>query len=195
METKFCSPYEISFYEGFFVLIINIILLIIISNFEVSEHSGILKVFKHSKYREKIFLDNWNYYIDKFDGKEFFVFCLAAINRVLYNLFSLLTIKYFTPSHVIIILLFGEMEYGFETVKRGNIAFVVFFFILLFFLILVFTEIIELNFCGLSENTKKNIKKRAIKAEYSDEKNERYSSEYIEMDGVLINVSEEEYDE
>ena len=135
MESKFCSPYEVSFYEGFFAFIINIILLSIISNFEVSKHSGVLKVFKHKNYDGKIFLDNWNYYADKFNAKEFLIFVLSALNRVLYNLFSLLTIKYFTPSHVIIILLFGEMEYAFETVKRGNIAFVIFFFLILFFLI------------------------------------------------------------
>ena len=195
METKFCNPYEISFYEGIFSLIINIILLSIISNIEIPKYSGVLKVFKHKNYDGKIYIDNFKYYMDKFSAKEFFVFLLVAFNRVSYNLFSLLTIKHFTPSHVIIILLFGEMEYGFETVMRGDVAFTFFFFLILFFLILVFTEVIELNFFGISSNTKKNIRERAAKMEESNSRNYSFQGEKVEMDGVIIDMEDEDSEE
>ena len=195
METKFCNPYEISFYEGIFALIINIILLSIISNIEIPKYSGVLKVFKHKNYDGKIYIDNFKYYMDKFSAKEFFVFLLVAFNRVSYNLFSLLTIKHFTPSHVIIILLFGEMEYGFETVMRGDVAFTFFFFLILFFLILVFTEVIELNFFGISSNTKKNIRERAAKMEESNSRNYSFQGEKVEMDGVIIDMEDVDSEE
>jgi len=67
MENKFCSPYEISFYEGFFCLIMNIILLSIFSNIEISKHSGVLKVFSNKNYDGKYYIDNFKYYIDSFN--------------------------------------------------------------------------------------------------------------------------------
>ena len=194
MDKKFCSPYEISFYEGLFCLIINIILLSIFSKIEISKHSGLIKVFVHKNYDGKIYIDNFKSYIEKFDTKEFFAFLLSGVNKVSYNLFSLLTIKYLTPAHVIIILFFGEIEYFIATMKRGNLVFIIFMFILLIFLILVFTEIIEINIFGISKNTKKNIRERAIreekKAEYNSNLREdsRHSTKIEIQDGILIDI-------
>ena len=39
----------------------------------------------------------------------------------------------------------------------------IFIFICEFFFICIYLEIIELNFCGLSDNIKRNIEKRALK--------------------------------
>ena len=194
MENKFCSPYEISFYEGFFCLIINIISLSIFSNIEIPKHSGVLKVFSTKNYDGKFFIDNFNSYIDSFDTKEFFAFSLSAINKVSYNLFSLLTIKHFSPSHVIIILFFGEIEYFIVTMKRGNFIFTIFIFLLLIFSILVFTEIIELNFLGFSNNTKKNIRERAYKEE--NPRGDSYQDKDIELeDGMILNLAINENEE
>ena len=194
MENKFCSPYEISFYEGFFCLIMNIILLSIFSNIEISKHSGVLKVFSNKNYDGKYYIDNFKYYIDSINTKEFFAFLLHAINKVSYNLFSLLTIKYFSPSHVIIILFFGEMEYFVVTMKRGNFIFTIFIFLLLIFAILVFTEIIELNFLGFSKNTKKNIRERAFKEENPREDSFNYKNIELE-DGMLLEIPINENEE
>ena len=194
MENKFCSPYEISFYEGIFCLIINIILLSIFSHIEIPKHSGIFKVFSTKNYEGKFFIDNFKSYTNSFDTKEFFAFLLHAINKVSYNLFSLLTIKHFSPSHVIIILFFGEIEYFIVTMKRGNYIFTIFIFILLIFSILVFTEIIELNFLGLSDNTKKNIRERAIKEE--NQRGSSFNDKDIELeDGMILNLAINENEE
>ena len=194
MENKFCSPYEISFYEGIFCLIINIILLSIFSHIEIPKYSGIFKVFSTKNYDGKFFIDNFKSYTDSFDTKEFFAFSLSAINKVSYNLFSLLTIKHFSPSHVIIILFFGEIEYFIVTMKRGNFIFTIFIFLLLIFSILVFTEIIELNFLGLSDNTKKNISERAIKEE--NQRGSSFNDKDIELeDGMILNLAINENEE
>ena len=121
---------------------------------------------------------------------------MAAINRVSYNLFSLLTIKYFTPSHVIIILIFGEMEYCFETIMRGKIYFTIIIFLILFFLILVFTEVIELNFLGISDNVQRNIKKRAQNTEnIINSRNNSESDDKVEIKGLYINLGVNDDDE
>ena len=190
METKFCTPYEVSFYQGLFCLIMNIILLSIFSNVEISKNSGVLKVFNHQTYDGKIFIDNFKYYIDGFDTTEFFAFFLNSIYRVTYNLFSLLTIKHFTPAHVIIILFLVDIDYFVETTVKGNYVSTPLIFIILFFLILVFTELIELNFLGISKNTKKNIKERAIKEENnSNTRADSFNNKIIEIeDGLLIEL-------
>ena len=190
METKFCTPYEVSFYQGLFCLIMNIILLCIFSNVEISKNSGVLKVFNHQTYDGKIFIDNFKYYIDGFDTTEFFAFFLNSIYRVTYNLFSLLTIKHFTPAHVIIILFLVDIDYFVETTVKGNYVSTPLIFIILFFLILVFTELIELNFLGISKNTKKNIKERAIKEENnSNTRADSFNNKIIEIeDGLLIEL-------
>ena len=187
MEHKFCTPYEISFYEGLFCLIVNIILLSIFSNVKIEKQSGVLKVFKHKNYAGKIHLDNFKFYIDNFDKKEFFAFFISAVNKLSYNLFSLLTIKFFTPAHVIIILFFGEIEYFIETMKRGNFAFTIFMFIIVIFSILVFTELIELNFLGISKNTKKNIRERSMLEEELNKREDSINNKKIELEeGIII---------
>ena len=187
MEHKFCTPYEISFYEGLFCLIVNIILLSIFSNVKIEKHSGVLKVFKHKNYAGKIHLDNFKFYIDNFDKKEFFAFFISAVNKLSYNLFSLLTIKFFTPAHVIIILFFGEIEYFIQTMKRGNFAFTIFMFIIVIFSILIFTELIELTFLGISKNTKKNIRERSMLEEELNKREDSINNKKIELEeGVII---------
>ena len=44
-------------------------------------------------------------------------------------------------------------------------------------MLLVFCELIELNFCGLEENTKRNIKERAKLAQYDQNDDSRDSKE------------------
>ena len=190
MDRKFCTPYEVSFYEGLFCLIINIILLSVFSNVEIPKGSGVLKIFFHKNCDGKYYIDNFNYYIKNFNTREFFAFFFSGINKVSYNLFSLFTIKHFTPSHVIIILFFCEIEYFVKTMMRGHIEVAIFLFIILFFLILVFTEIIELNFLGISKNTRRNIRERAAQSENSSSRLSDVFEKRIEMsEGVLVDIS------
>ena len=194
MDTKFCTPYEVSFYEGIFCLIINIILLSIFSNVEIDKDSGALKIFKHKNCNGKMFIDNFNYYMDNFNIRAFFQFLLQAINKISFNLFSLFTIKHFTPSHVIIILFFTEIEYFILTIRKGGGVLAVFIFIILFFAILVFTEFIELNFLDISKNTKKNIRMRATRFENSEFSS--FDEKAIEVEeGMLIELPNQPEDE
>ena len=162
MEFRFCSPFEVTFYEGFFSLLLNIIFLIISTNIPLNDDFHYSKILKTTEYDGKKYLDNFYAYINNSNLKEILIFIVTMLGRVLFNLFSHLTIKYFTSSHVIIILIFGELALAFTGNFSWKTVFTIIVFIFEFILILIFCEIIELHFCRLEVNTKKNIRKRVL---------------------------------
>ena len=86
-------------------------------------------------------------------------FTLIFLNFFLIT-FTLLTSFYFEPSFVLISYEFSKF---FQVLKDNpEKAYVVVFFILQFFCLMIVLEIIELNFCGLNKNTKRNISQRGM---------------------------------
>ena len=76
---------------------------------------------------------------------EIFLFILSAIGRLISNLFGHIVVKHYTSSHIILVLILGEMALAFkESQEWDNITqFILFCFAL--FMLLIFTEIIEIN--------------------------------------------------
>ena len=200
----FCSPIEISFYEGFFELIMNFIFLSIATNKKVNPDNKILKHLKivcdkdknNNINKNKCYLDNWYLYYDEFKGKEIIMFIITLLSRWIFNLFSLIVIKYYTSSHVIFLLIIGEIENAFIDIEETwlkYMAVIVYFFLLI--LLIVFTEIIVLNFCGCEKNTKNFISERALNKEIEDtltgeESSGRDSNLDIEIDdGIEIHMT------
>ena len=72
--------------------------------------------------------------------------------------FTLLTQFYFAPIFILIGHEFTKFIY--VLIENPEKAYVVVFFILQFFCLMIVLEIIELGFCGLNKNTKRNIIKR-----------------------------------
>ena len=94
------------------------------------------------------------------------------IGLIIWNLFNLiilyffllvltlLTSFYFQPSFALISYEFSKI---FQVLKdKPKKAYVVVFFIFQFFCLMIVLEIIELNFCGLNKNTRRNIIQRGI---------------------------------
>ena len=90
---------------------------------------------------------------------------------MLANFVSFLTIyiiiDIFTPFHIFLLNIFSDIivliardGFNFKEGIHSSIMYI-FFVIITIFMILVFIEIIQLNFCGLSTMTKKNIEERA----------------------------------
>ena len=160
MNTLFLSPFEITFYEGLFALIINIITLCISTSVDYVDPPLFIKLAKSCKYKGKIYLDNFWAYLDVLSGIEILVFIVQMFSRTIFNLFSNIIANDFTPSHVIFILIVGEIfllfKDGFEIREIADL----FIILIEIFMLLIFTEIIELNFCKLQYNTKKNIRER-----------------------------------
>ena len=158
MEYKLSSPYEICLFEGVFILVINLILLIIFTFIPMSE----IKYIKNTKYEGKMYIDNFFQYFSKISYIEVISFIIIMLGRFGFNIFCLLIIKYFTPSHSIIILIIGEVYFAFNDLEPLWRVFIEYFiYALLIFVMLVFLEIIEINLWGLQKNTERNISLRA----------------------------------
>ena len=155
MDNLYCSPYEITFYEGIFALIMNIIFLIIATNIPLGKNFKYTKLLKISEYNGKKYLDNFYTYIDKIDIVEVLLFIISMIGRALFNLFSHFTIKHFTSSRVVFLLIMGEISLDWGEKSLSEVIITIFIFVVVFFMLLIFCEIIEINLCGLKYNTKK----------------------------------------
>ena len=171
MDVLFCSPFEITFYEGIFSLILNIIFLIISTNIQIpfEKVSFFSQLFKISEYNMKQYLDNFYTYIDELDSIEVLCFIVTMIGRVAFNLFSHITIKYYTSSHVVLLLIMGEISLDWNDKDKIEVILTAIIFAVEFFMLLVFCEIIELNFCGFEINTRKNISERAKIVVFDDD--------------------------
>lgn len=183
MVYKFCSPYEICIFEGLFEIIVNIILLMILPNIGIEEVS----FFDYIKE-----LNNEQSIIE-----EIILLIITMISRLFFKLFSLITINFYTSTHEVIILILGEIMLVFTDKKKENdnlygikIGCNIFLIIFVVFMTLVFTEFIELNFCGLQKNTKRNIEKRSLtEVSISSENNEEINYDY--RDSCLDPINEE----
>ena len=91
-----------------------------------------------------------------------------------------------TPCHIFIIYVFGQLAYYIDFSVNSIIFLVYILFIL--FLSLIFNEIIEINFCGLSDNTKRNIILRAEKEILMLGKNERESKVILSDENFYIEL-------
>ena len=164
MERKFVSVYELSFYIG----LISLILLIIFAIFDYY-------FFK---------LNEYEYFFNEFDAIELLVILGIIFTQFIINLTTYFTAKNNSPCHVFILYVFGQFAYCLDF-KVVNIL-VIIFLIIIFFVTLIFNEIIEINFLGLSYNTKRNIMARAekesfLKSESIDEHDREESDYSIEL--------------
>ena len=150
MEKKFCSVYELTLYNGFIVTILLIIFSII--NYYY------------------LHIDDFDEYFGNFNISEFLaILGLMPIQLGLY-LSVLFTNKNNSPCHIFIIYIFGQFGTYFDLSTKSIILIICFVFIL--FWTLVFNELIEINYCGLEKNTKRNIMIRADSEDIFIDKNE-----------------------
>ena len=135
MEYKFCSVYEISFYTS---LVLTVL-------------CGIFEIFDFYFFH----LENFKDYFDKFNSKELLVLLGHIITQLGLYMSNLFTNRDNTPCHIFIIFIFGQIAYYIDFSVKSIPILICLIFIL--FVSLIFNEIIEFNFCGLSDNTRKNI--------------------------------------
>jgi hypothetical protein len=165
LEKKFGSVYEILLTNGVITSTLFIIFAIIDHNF-----FGIY---------------NYEEYFNNFDTTELLVASGVIITQLGLNVSILFTNKNNSPCHIFIIFIFGQLAYYIDF--SGSDAIVIFCLIIILFLSFVFNEILEINFLGLSDNTKKNISKRA---ETEDNmiitKSDTYDSMLEGQDGYIL---------
>jgi hypothetical protein len=138
MKIKFASPFEIGVYIG----LINLILFII---FAILDHYF-------------IGLNNYFNFFNNFNGNKI----LTILGLMVTHLYICCFIidKNNTPCHIFIVFAFGQLAYYSKDIKISLVVVIICLIIILFFS-LVFNEIIEHDFCGLSRNTRRNMAHRA----------------------------------
>lgn len=161
MDVQFSPPYEVCFFIGVFSFFFFSISLIISSNIPCTlDYCSI-----QNEKTDLRYFDNFMIYISKFNIKELFLFILDMIIIGLINILNILTIKYFTPCHSIIIVVIGRIILNFEKIIFDfDLSYILYIILLIFTLfgILVYVEIIELKICGIQNYTNNNIEKRGI---------------------------------
>ncbi len=158
IESKFISPFKLLFYKGICLTIINIILYLILTLIPC-ENNFLKNYYCTSKNVETINIIK----IFK-DISSLITLILYLIITFFLYLFAILTNYYFNPNYRVIsdsftdvinyfyiLTVFGKNYYEWYIII-GNI--------ILIFGILIFNEIIVLNFCDISRNTKYEIYKR-----------------------------------
>ena len=155
MEKKYVSVYELSLYTG----IIDSILF------------GLLQIID---YYCNLKIDNLDEYFSTFSATEILVILGLLVTQLGLYLCTLITNKNFTPCHVFTIVVFGQLANYMDFSAVSIILIICYIFI--FFISLIFNEIIEINVWGLSDNTKRNITRRAESENQTIEKNNTMSS-------------------
>ena len=158
MLIKFLISFEILFYQGLIELSFEIITLIITTS--INKVDNFLD-----------FCKDLNNYEEK--PKEILLIIASIVMNFLNSSLLIIIIDYFSPFYTFLtnalsdFLLFFSVVY--KSYKEKNhkdlepyiVILSVLFFILCTFMTLVYIEIIQLNFCGLSNMTIKNIQLRA----------------------------------
>lgn len=161
MEYKYFSPYKICYIFGSINTIITLIILIISSYIKCGPN-----FFCSLKYDENYYFDNIFQIIKNYNYKQLIVLFFGSIIYGFLKLLINITMNKFTVCHIFLLLQNKELtSCVFEEIRKRSgiiiLAVILVNHILEFFVILVFLEIIELKFCGLDKNLKKNIKDRA----------------------------------
>ena len=199
MDFRSCTPYEVTFYEGIFALIVNSILLAIFTNKPITDEDGKLsKLLKLTIYNEKIYIDHFIAAFKDMKVGQAFLFILSALGRLISNLFGHIVVKHYTSSHIILVLILGEIGLAFKEKHEWKEIVQFVLFVIALFILLIFTEIIEINACDLEKNTRKNIQLREMNQDDDDDeeydmngniiRNNTTRTTKIEMDGVEIDL-------
>ena len=172
LDNFYTTPSEICFYEGIFNLFLYLICLTIFSNIEIPEEYNYIFNDSLLDYNGKKYLDNYTSYYEKINIKEIFIAIGFLILNGIFNFITLKTIEIYTPFHVLIIFIVGEYEIildGFDSWKTYIILIIL---CIIFLMILIFNEIIELHFCGLSDDLKRILERKSTKELFESEDNE-----------------------
>ena len=149
MEYKYISPYKITFIFGILNFSIVIIVYIIVSFCECKNN------YCKTLYNDKNYFANILEIFNVISIFLFFIFLLRAFMTVL----NYAIIRYFSVCHSFIYfqlcMLIGILENQEDISKRNSYFFIKLTLLIIdIFFSLIFLEIIEVNICGISYNTK-----------------------------------------
>ena len=151
MEKLFYPYWRISFAVGIGLVLFTTVLLIYIL---------VLKE------KASPFIVNYQRFYSYFNGNDIGLkvlkMILNYISSVISTILYILNIYYFSPNFILISFQFNKFVDVLINEKDYKKYFTIIFFVVQIFFLMIYLEIIELNFCDLNKNTKKNIDLRSI---------------------------------
>ena len=206
MEKYYYSPYKTCYVFGMINSIISLVIYFIISHIPCNHDCKI-------NYKGHYYFDNIYSFFSKLTAKQaayVLIFHFLEVNKLI--LFNLIIEKYslchlFIPDLIISFFHIAESYYENEDVKNKDRIVKIFIVIITFFLFiteifmsLIFIEMIELKFCGLNENIKINIEKRALQDIKTIKRKKKNSTKIVELNNYIVrldndNEGEEEEEE
>ena len=175
IDTKYILSYEILVIEGLIEFGLGIITLIITTS------AGIV--------------DNYWDFIDEVDSHEVILLIILILIQFLLYTTEIIIIDKFSPFHVMLISILRDYIIFFVFFDTKNLAasiYVAFTFCICFLMILVFIEIIELNFFGLSTMTKKNISLRANIEEIAGDSRDINEDDDEIIQGYILDLKDDD---
>ena len=165
IETTFISIYKLCFLLGLSTFCYNLIISLITTI--------IAKCLDKGSEMRSHFFDYSNYFndVDNIISEIFLIFIFIIFNGI-YNILQFVTIKFLTPYHALItqIILALYMTVISKLAGKGislyTFIFAVAFHIICFLVLFVFLEILQLNFWGISKDTKLHIGLRSDDDKY-----------------------------
>ena len=175
MERLFYPYWRIGFALGITYLCFNIALLIYVltSNDKINSKDSLVKQFYYS-------LNDLD--IGLLIGRLIIIFIFIATNTAL----NILIIYYYNPNYILISFQVSKIIQVLIDEDKEKF-YCLFFFILQFLCLMIYLEILELNFCGLNKNTKRNIEFRGLEDLTQGSINERSSSvSFVEINNDYL---------
>ena len=154
MDKLYYHYYEVVFYWGLTGFLVK---LIIFSSLSIHEYKNNIEGIIDEM---QIYFTETNIY-----AIIFFQFFYYIFEGGLYYLLVILMIYYLRPNHMIITDEFNVYEGLIFYKEKENKLYTLIPFCVQILSLLFYFEILEFNFCGLNDNTTKNIQKREIKEE------------------------------
>ena len=184
MAFKFITMYKISIYIGIIGFIFSLIFLLIASFIPCSEEKEFIKYVCQFKYSGRRYYDSFKFVQDiSFNNKFFFelfvMIPLFMILNLLIFYFNLLIINYLDPFYLVPIdtcyfIIYQNIDFLVtlkKSNKMNNIRFVLATLsdLICVLCFSVYLEIVELNFCSLNKNIRRNIIKRGLEEQINSE--------------------------
>ena len=179
MQFKYLSPYKCSFIFGIINTPIILIIYFIISFIDCNP----------TTFCKDGHFDDITNIFNKLGIHEYFILIiyifLCGIDGSLINIvMNDFTIYHILIPHQMQVLIGNIIEfYDFQNYPIHNFIIILILFFIELLMYLVFLEVIELNFCDLNKDTKKNIAKRAISDISYEDNRDTYLDIYYEGDG------------
>ena len=150
METLFYSQWKISFTIGLILFVTNSLAFVYILTIGKNNENDPLAISFYDYFRKSKVI-----YI--------IIQCIIGIIlQLIFNILKYLTMYNFLINHLLISYELSKIAKILVVYEGHKKLYCIILFVLHFIFLMIYLEIIELNFCGLSDNTRKNIQFREI---------------------------------